>query len=84
MDSIGVVVKTIFFKTSKVRDGHMMIVDSSNKENISQIQEKAREAFKSLIKDEEIVGAFFADVEFVRVTLCQGRAKLRKITIKEY
>lgn len=37
-----------------------------------------------MVKDEEIVGIFYAEIEFTRVSLCQGRANLRQITIRDY
>lgn len=51
MDSLGVVVRTIFFKTSKVRDGNLVVIDSDTKENLETAKHKMLKAFKSIIKD---------------------------------
>ena len=60
MDSLGVVVRTIFFKTSKVRDGNLVVVDSEAKENLESAQKKLLKSFKKILKDEEIVAAYYA------------------------
>jgi hypothetical protein len=52
MDSLGVVVRTVFFKTSKLKDGGLFIVDSDSKESLPVIQQKALKAFRKMLKDE--------------------------------
>ena len=84
MDSLGVIVRTIFFKTAKVKDSSLIVVDSEAKEPLPAVQEKILQSFRKILRNEEIVGASFAEIEFTRISLCQGRANLRKIVIREY
>ena len=62
MDSLGVVVKTIFFKTSKVRDGHLVVIDSDNKENLEAAQKKLHKSFKKIMHDDEIVAVYYGEI----------------------
>lgn len=62
MDSLGVVVKTIFFKTSKVRDGHLIVIDSDNKENLEAAQKKLHKSFKKIMHDDEIVAVYYGEI----------------------
>ena len=52
MDSLGVVIKTLFFKTSKVKEGHLIVVDSEANEDLKNVQAKILNAFRKMVKDE--------------------------------
>ena len=62
MDSLGVVVRTIFFKNAKPRDSHLIVVDSSQPIALPELQTKMLNTFMTMVKEEEMVGACFAEI----------------------
>jgi len=52
MDSLGVTLRTLFFKNSKARDTNLMVINSEDKLTVSDVQNRLMNSFKKLIKEE--------------------------------
>jgi len=52
MDSLGVTLRTLFFKNSKARDSNLMVVNSEEDIPISDVQTRLLSSFKRMLKDE--------------------------------
>lgn len=51
MDSLGVVVRTIFFKNAKPRDSSLLVVDPAGKDKLPGVQAKLLNTFKKLLRE---------------------------------
>lgn len=81
MDSLGVNARTIFFKNQKSKDQHLAIPPN---DDLPTFQASLLATFRKMMKEEELVGACFAEVEMTKLSLCRGQAKMLKFVIRQY
>lgn len=64
MDSFGVLVRTLFFKNAKPRDSNLVVMNNleNRNEEIGMVQPKLLNAFKKILKEDEIVGGCYAEI----------------------
>lgn len=81
MDSLGVYARTIFFKNQKSKDQHLAIPPN---DDLPTFQASLLATFRKMMKEEELVGACFAEVEMTRLSLCHGQVNMLKFVIRQY
>ena len=81
MDSLGVYARTIFFKNQKIKDQFLVVPPE---DDLPTFQASLLATFRKMLKEEELVGACFAEVEMTRLSLCRGQANMLKFVIRQY
>lgn len=84
MDSIGVYARTLFFKNQKSRDLNLIVENKHHEEDLPSFQNSLMKTFRKMLKEEEFVGACFAEIEMTKLTFCGGKAKMFRFVIKHY
>ncbi len=81
IDSLGVSARTLFFKNQKARDPSL-IVPAPPDTPLPELQTALLRTYRKMLKEEEFVGACFAEVEMTQLTFCGGRARMLRFVIK--